>query len=74
MEHTTRLTCLSSKDLHKTLKTFSDISASLVCHDALEGNRHSAEQLLASVLLKRDLVTRENLKELVDTVNKLIAN
>merc|ERR1712147_513306 len=47
--------------------------AQVVCRHLRLHCRVETEQLLASVLLKRDLVTRENLKELVDTVNKLIA-
>ena len=48
--------------------------AQVVCRHLRLHCRVETEQLLASVLLKRDLVTRDNLKELVDTVNKLIAN
>ena len=48
--------------------------AQVVCRHLRIHCNVEAEQLLASVLLKRELVTRDNLKELVDTVNKLIAS
>ena len=48
--------------------------AQVVCRHLRLHCHVEAEQLMASVLLKRELVTRDNLRELVDTVNKLIAN